>query len=92
MRYCHFSVSPVNYFDSDSELTPAPNLKRTSASHDPQYTRYFADSDALMNSCFPRYILHRLYGNMLSFITFLVPIVLNNNKKFRSFKNKENIR
>ena len=39
-------------------LTPAPNLQRTRASHDLQYTRYFAYSDALKNSFFPRTIFH----------------------------------
>ena len=42
--------------DKDKYLTPAPNLQRTSASHDLQYTRYFAYSDALKNSFFPRTI------------------------------------
>ena len=37
-------------------LTPAPNLRRTRASHESQYTRYFAYSDALKNSFFPRTI------------------------------------
>ena len=39
--------------DKDKYLTPAPNLQRTRASHDLQYTRYFA----LKNSFFPRTIL-----------------------------------
>ena len=42
--------------DKDKYLTPAPNLQRTRASHDSQYTRYFAYSDALKNSFFPRTI------------------------------------
>ena len=33
----------------DKYLTPAPNLRRTRASHESQYTRYFAYSDALKN-------------------------------------------
>ena len=37
-------------------LTPAPNLRRTRASRDSQYTRYLANSDALNNSFFPRNI------------------------------------
>ena len=41
--------------DKDKYLTPAPNLQRTRASHDSQYSRYFAYSDALKNS-FPRTI------------------------------------
>ena len=39
--------------DKDKYLTPAPNLRRTRASHEPQYTRYFAYSDALKNSFSP---------------------------------------
>ena len=42
--------------DKDKYLTPAPNLQRTRVSHDLQYTRYFAYSDALKNSFFPRNI------------------------------------
>ena len=42
--------------DKDKYLTPAPNLHRIRASHDLQYTRYFAYSDALKNSFFPRTI------------------------------------
>ena len=33
--------------DKDKYLIPAPNLRRTRASHESQYTRYFAYSDAL---------------------------------------------
>ena len=43
--------------DKDKILTPVPNLKRTRASHDSQYTRYFAYCDALKNSVFPRTVL-----------------------------------
>ena len=42
--------------DKDKYLTPAPNLKRTRASHELQYTRQFAYSDALKNSFFPKTI------------------------------------
>ena len=42
--------------DKDKYLTPAPNLRRTRASHESQYTRYFAYSDALKNSFSPRSI------------------------------------
>ena len=42
--------------DKDKYLTPAPNLRRTRASHELQYTRYLAYSDALKNSFFPRTI------------------------------------
>ena len=40
--------------DKDKYLTPAPNFRRTRASHESQYTRYFAYSDALKNSFFPQ--------------------------------------
>ena len=39
--------------DKDKYLTPAPNLRRTRASHESQYTRYFSYSDALKNSLSP---------------------------------------
>ena len=39
--------------DKDKYLTPALHLRRTRASHESQYSRYFAYSDALKNSCFP---------------------------------------
>ena len=42
--------------DKDRYLTPAPNLRSTRASHDSQYTRYMAYSDAQKNSFFPRTI------------------------------------
>ena len=48
----HGSVS----LDKDKYLTPAPNLRSTRASHESQYTRQFAYSDALKNSFFPRTI------------------------------------
>ena len=38
--------------DKDKYLTQAPNLRRTRASHESQYTRYLAYSDALKNSFF----------------------------------------
>ena len=47
--------------EKDKYLTPAPNLRRTRASHDSQYTRYIAYSDTLKNSFFPRTI-PRLYS------------------------------
>ena len=43
--------------DKDKYLTPAPNLGGTGTSHKSQYTSYFAYSDALKNSFFPRTIL-----------------------------------
>ena len=42
--------------DKDRYLTPAPNLRSTRASHNSQYTRYMAYSDALENSFFPKTI------------------------------------
>ena len=38
----------------DKYLTPAPNIRSTRASHESQYTRYLAYSEALKNSFFPR--------------------------------------
>ena len=35
--------------DKDKYLTPAPNLRRTRASHESQYTRHFAYNDVLKN-------------------------------------------
>ena len=40
----------------DKYLTPAPNIRRTTASHGSQYTRYLASSEALKNSFIPRTI------------------------------------
>ena len=40
--------------DKDNFLAPAPNLRRTRASHESQYTRYLAYSNALKNPFFPR--------------------------------------
>ena len=40
--------------DKDMYLTPAHNIRRTRASHESQYTRYFAYSEALKNSFFSR--------------------------------------
>ena len=39
--------SGIVSFEKDKYLTPAPNLRRTRTSHDSQYTRYLAYSDAL---------------------------------------------
>ena len=57
-----YSVS----LDKDRYLTPAPNLRRTSASHDSQYTIYMAYSDALKNSFFPRTIPYSLPSSVVS--------------------------
>ena len=43
-------------FDKDRHLTQAPNLRSTRASHDSQYARCMAYSDALKNSFFLRTI------------------------------------
>ena len=40
--------------DKDKYPTPAPNLRHTRDSHESQYTRPFAYSDALKNSFFPQ--------------------------------------
>ena len=55
----------------DKYLTPAPNLRRTRASHETQYTRYLAYSDALKNSFFPRTIpmWNSLPSSVVSFKT-----------------------
>ena len=42
--------------DKDKYLTPAPNIRRTRASHESQYTGYLSYSEALNNSFFPRTI------------------------------------
>ena len=42
--------------DKDKYMTPAPNIRNTRASHESQYTRYLAYSEALKNSFFPRTI------------------------------------
>ena len=52
--------------DKDRYLTPAPNLRSTRASHDSQYTRYMAYSDALKNSFFPRTIYIPLWNSLSS--------------------------
>ena len=46
--------SGIVYVDKDKYLTPATGLRQTRASHDSQYSRYQAFSDALKNSFFPR--------------------------------------
>ena len=53
--FCEIHSGTVS-LDKDGCLAPAPGLQRTGASHDLQYTRYFAYSDALKNSFFPRTI------------------------------------
>ena len=52
--------------DKSKYLTPEPNLQRTRASHDSQYTRYFA-YNPLKNSFFPRTIplLNRLPSSVV---------------------------
>ena len=42
--------------DKDKYLTPAPSIRKTRASHESQYTRYIAYSEALKNSFFSRTI------------------------------------
>ena len=48
--------SGMVYVDKDKYLTPVTGLKQTRASHDSQYRRYQAYSDALKNSFFSRTI------------------------------------
>ena len=38
------------FLEKDKYLTPAPNLRRTRASHDSQYTRYLAHSGSVRGS------------------------------------------
>ena len=57
-------ITCMGTVDLDKYLTPAPNLRRTRASHESQYTRYFAYSDALKNSFFPRTI--PMWNSLLS--------------------------
>ena len=59
-------LSGTVYIDKDKYLTSALGLKLTRAtqSHDTQYCRYLAYSDALKNLFFPRTIL---YWNSLPF-------------------------
>ena len=40
--------------DKDKYSTPVPSIRRTRASHESQYTRYLAYSEALKNPFFPR--------------------------------------
>ena len=49
--FCKIHSGTVS-LDKDKYLTPAPNLRRTRASHESQCTRYLAYSDALKNSFF----------------------------------------
>ena len=46
--------------DKDKYLTPAPNLRKTKALHESQYTRYLAYSDALENSFSPGLVWNSL--------------------------------
>ena len=48
--------SGMVYIDKDKYLTSVAGLRQTRASHDSQYRRYQAYSDALKNSFFPRTI------------------------------------
>ena len=48
--------SGMVYVDKDKYLTTVTGLRQTRASHDSQYRRYQAYSDALNNSFFPRTI------------------------------------
>ena len=48
--------SGMVYVDKDKYLTPVKGLRQTRASHDSQYRRYQAYSDALKNSFFSRTI------------------------------------
>ena len=45
------------FLDKDKYLAPAPNIRRTRASHESQYTRNLAYNVSLKNSFFPRTIV-----------------------------------
>ena len=72
----HREQSPLTFFykihsgtvslDKDKYLIPAPNLRRTRALHESQYTRYLAYSDALKNSFFPGLFLCGIVFPLLS--------------------------
>ena len=78
--------SPLTFFnkihsgtlslDKDKYLTPAPNIRRTRASHEFQYIRYLAYSEALKNSFFPRTIpvLNSLPSLVVSFIYYEISV------------------
>ena len=57
--------------DKDKYLIPAPNIRRIRASHEFQYTRYLAYSEALKNSFFSRTITvwNSLLSSVVSFKT-----------------------
>ena len=50
--FCKFLSGTVS-LDKDKYLIPAPNLRKTRASHESQYTRYFAYSDTVKKSFSP---------------------------------------
>ena len=54
------------FLDKDKYLTPAPNLRRTTASHESQYTRYLAYSDALKNLFSPFFMWNSLPSSLVS--------------------------
>ena len=56
LTFVYKILSATVSLDKDKYLTRAPNLHRTRASQELQYTRYFAYSDVLNNSFFPRTI------------------------------------
>ena len=73
--------SGMVYVDKDKYLTPVTGLRQTQASHDSQYRRYQAYSDALKNSFFPRTIPQ--WNNLPS------PVVsVQTTEEFKSLTNK----
>ena len=62
--------------DKDKYLTPAPNLRRTRALHESQYTRYFAYSDALKNS----------FSQGLSLCGIVFPLQWSHLRPLKSFR------
>ena len=66
LTFFYKSHSGTVSLDNDRYLTLAPNLRSTRASHDSQYTRYMAYSDALKNSFSLRTI--PLWNSLLSVV------------------------
>ena len=56
LTFFHKIHSGTVSLNKDKYMTPAPNIRRTRASHESQYTRYLAYSGAPKNPFFPRTI------------------------------------
>ena len=71
----HSGTMPL---DKDKYLTPAPNLRRTRASHESQFTSYLAYSDALK----------KYFSPGLSLCGIVSPLQWSNQRPFRSLRLK----